>query len=144
MTTFINTVSRDHVELGVRGRFTQANHGKPNMLRKMARGDWIIFYSPKTAYPDGEPLQAFTAIGQVADDAPYRAETHLLLASAEADIQPWRRNVDFLECTETPIRPLIDRLDFIEDKTHWGYKFRFGVFRIGDHDLEVIRSAMTS
>jgi EVE domain len=39
------------------------------MLRTMARGDWIVFYSPKTAYPDGAPLQAFTAIGQVADGA---------------------------------------------------------------------------
>ena len=99
MTNWINTVSRDHVERGVRGRFTQANHGKPNMLRKMARGDWIVFYSPKTAYPDGEPLQAFTAIGQVADNEPYQVEM-------SPDFQPWRRNVDFLECTETPIRPL--------------------------------------
>jgi hypothetical protein len=136
MTNWINTVSREHVLLGVRGRFTQANHGKPNMLRKMARGDWIIFYSPKTAHPDGEPMRAFTAIGQVADDEPYQVEM-------TPDLQPWRRNVDFLACTETPIRPLIEQLDFIEDKIRWGYKFRFGVFRIGDHDLEVIRSAMT-
>jgi hypothetical protein len=41
------------------------------MLRKTARGDWIVFYSPKTAYPDGAPLQAFTAIGQLADDEPF-------------------------------------------------------------------------
>jgi len=136
MTNWINTVSRDHVERGVRGRFTQANHGKPNMLRKMARGDWIIFYSPKTVHPDGEPLQAFTAIGQVADDEPYEAEL-------SPDFHPWRRNVDFLECAETPIRPLIEDLDFIEDKSRWVYKFRFGVFKINDHDLDVIRSAMT-
>ena len=38
MTNWINTVSRDHVERGVRGRFTQANHGKPHMLKKMATG----------------------------------------------------------------------------------------------------------
>src|SRR3982074_2443799 len=74
MTNWINTVSRDHVERGVRGRFTQANHGKPHMLKKMAKGDWIGFYSPKTVYPDGEPLQAFTAIGRVADDEPYQPE----------------------------------------------------------------------
>ena len=135
MTTWINTVSRDHVERGVRGRFTQANHGKPNMLRRMARGDWIIFYSPRTVYPDGDPLQAFTAIGQVADDEPYQADM-------SPDFQPWRRNVDFLECAETPIRPLIEKLDFIEDKSRWGYKFRFGVFKIDEHDFEVIRSAM--
>ncbi|OBK76956.1 EVE domain-containing protein [Mycobacterium sp. 1164985.4] len=136
MTNWINTVSRDHVELGVRGRFTQANHGKPHMLRRMARGDWIVFYSPRTVYPDGPPLQAFTAIGQVADDEPY-------LDPASPDEERWRRNVDFLDAKETPIRPLLDHLDFIEDKTRWGYKFRFGVFKIGDDDLEVIRSAMT-
>ena len=60
------------------------------------------------------------------------------------DFQPWRRNVDFLDCAETPIRPLIEQLDFIEDPARWGYKFRFGVFKISDHDLDVIRSAMTS
>lgn len=136
MTNWINTVSRDHVELGVRGRFTQANHGKPHMLRRMARGDWIVFYSPRTVYPDGPPLQAFTAIGQVADDEPY-------LDPASPDEERWRRNVDFLDAKETPIRPLLDHLDFIEDKARWGYKFRFGVFKIGDDDLEVIRSAMT-
>ncbi|MGE2692538.1 EVE domain-containing protein [Mycolicibacterium pulveris] len=135
MSNWINTVSRDHVERGVRGRFAQATHGKPHILRKMARGDWIVFYSPKTGYPKGDPLQAFTAIGRVVDDEPYQDET-----SPEA---PWRRNVDFLECSETPIRPLLERLDFIEDKNRWGYKFRFGAFKIDDRDLEVIRSAMT-
>jgi hypothetical protein len=136
MTNWINTVSRDHVQRGVRGRFTQANHGKPHMLRKMARGDWIVFYSPKTSLEGGEPLQAFTAIGQIADDEPYEAEV-------APDLRRWRRNVDFLPATETPIRPLIADLDFIENKTAWGYRFRFGVFRIDDHDFEVIRSAMT-
>ena len=136
MTNWINTVSRDHVERAVRGRFTQATHGKPHMLRKMARGDWIVFYSPRTEYPKGEPLQAFTAIGQIVDDEPYQVDV-------SEDFHPFRRNVDFLPCSETLIRPLIDELDFIEDKQRWGYKFRFGVFRIDDRDLEVIRKAMT-
>ena len=134
MTNWINTVSRDHVERAVRGRFTQANHGKPQTLRRMSRGDWIIFYSPRVTHPGGEPLQAFTAIGQVVDDEPYRAST-------EGEV--WRRNVDFLDCAETPIRPLIDALDFVDNKQRWGYKFRFGVFRIDDHDFETIRAAMT-
>ncbi|WP_102144053.1 EVE domain-containing protein [Mycobacterium hubeiense] len=136
MNYWINTVSRDHVERGVRGRFTKANHGKPTMLRKMKRGDWVIFYSPRTVYPDGEPLQAFTAIGQVADDEAYQAD-------GGPDFQPWRRNVDFLECSETSVRPLIDELEFIEDKKRWGYKFQFGVFRISEHDFKLIRAAMT-
>ncbi|MBB3601002.1 hypothetical protein FHT40_000635 [Mycolicibacterium sp. BK556] len=134
MTTYwINTVSADHVQRGVAGGFTQANHGKPHMLRKMARGDWIIFYSPKTALEQGESLQAFTAIGRVADDEPYQ----------EQDSAPWRRRMEFLPCTATPIRPLLDRLEFIVDPQRWGYKFRFGVFRIEEPDFLLIRTAMT-
>jgi hypothetical protein len=34
-------------------------------------------------------------------------------------------------------------LEFIENPARWGYKFRSGVFKISDHDLDVIRSAMT-
>ena len=136
MTYWINTVSRDHVARGVAGGFTQANHGKPHMLRKMARGDWIVFYSPRTTFPDGPPLQAFTAIGQVSDDEPYQAEV-------APDFRPWRRAMDFQTCEEAPIRPLIDDLDFVEDKKRLGYRFRFGVFEINEHDFEVIRSAMS-
>ena len=135
MTNWINTVSRDHVQQGVRGRFTQANHGKPHMLRRMAKGDWIVFYSPRSALSGGEPLQAFTAIGQIADDEPYQVEV-------TPDFVPWRRNVRFVAGNETPIRPLIEDLHFIGDKKRWGYKFRFGVFKIDDHDLDLIRQAM--
>ncbi|WP_018602916.1 EVE domain-containing protein [Mycobacterium sp. 155] len=136
MTYWINTVSRDHVARAVAGGFTQANHGKPHMLRKMARGDWIVFYSPRTTFPDGPPLQAFTALGQVSDDVPYQAEV-------TPDFHPWRRAMDFLACNETPIRPLIENLDFVEDKKRWGYRFRLGVFEIDQHDFDVIRSAMS-
>jgi EVE domain len=135
MTNWINTVSRDHVQQGVRGRFTQANHGKPHMLRRMAKGDWVVFYSPRSALSGGEPLQAFTAIGQIADDEPYQVDV-------APDFVPWRRNVDFVAGNEAPIRPLIEDLHFIEDKKRWGYKFRFGVFTIDDHDLDLIRHAM--
>ena len=136
MTYWINTVSRGHVLRGVAGGFTQANHGKPQMLRRMAKDDWIVFYSPKTDYPEGDPLQAFTAIGRVTDDEVYQEDL-------DPEFQPWRRRVEFLPCQETPIRPLIEDLDFIERKAQWGYRFRFGVFKIDEHDFEVLRAAMT-
>lgn len=136
MTAWINTISRAHVLRGVAGGFTQANHGKPDLLRRLRWEDWIAFYSPRTDYPDGEPLQAFTALGRVTDDEPYQVEM-------TPDFRPFRRNVEFIDCTETPIHPLIDALGFIIDKKRWGYRFRFGLFAIEDADFAVIRSAMT-
>jgi predicted RNA-binding protein len=135
MKYWINVVSRDHVLKGMAGGFTQANHGKPWALRKINKGDWLVFYSPKTDYQNGESLQAFTAICEIIDDEPYQ----VVMSS---DFHPWRRNVHFEKVHETLIRPLIDGLDFIDNKTQWGYKFRFGVIEIGEHDFKLIKNSM--
>ena len=135
MKYWINTISRDHVMRGVAGGFTQAGHGKATNLRRLQAGDWIVFYSPKTTYQDGETLQAFTAIGQIKDDELYQVQMG-------PDFVPWRRNIDFQKCQETPIKPLIGDLSFIKDKTHWGYMFRFGLFEIPEPDFRFIKNAM--
>jgi hypothetical protein len=135
MNYWINTISKDHVIRGVAGGFTQAGHGKNSGLKRLKDGDWILFYSPKTAYVDGQPLQAFTAIGQVNGDELYQGEM-------TSDFHPWRRNVTFYTCNETPIKPMIDDLSFIQDKTHWGYMFRFGLFSIPEADFALIKTAI--
>jgi predicted RNA-binding protein len=135
MNYWINTISRDHVMRGVEGGFTQANHGKPTTLKRLKKDDWIIFYSPKTSYKDGEVLQAFTAIGQVKDEELYQVQM-------APNFVPWRRNVEFKKCKQVPIKPLIDGLSFIKDKNYWGYKFRFGLFQIPEEDFEQIKNAM--
>jgi hypothetical protein len=135
MKYWINAISRDHVQRGVAGSFTQANHGKATGLKRLKAGDWLIFYSPKTQYEGGEPLQAFTAIGQMPDDELYQFEV-------SSEFIPWRRKIDFKQCNEVPIKPLIGDLSFITDKTHWGYKFRFGLFEIPEADGELIKNAM--
>lgn len=47
-----------------------ANHGKKAPLVRMSVGDRILIYSPKSAYPDGEPLRAITIVGDVTGEAP--------------------------------------------------------------------------
>lgn len=135
MKYWINVVSRDHLQRGIAGEFMQANHGKSTGLKRVHAGDYVVFYSPKTSYEGGEPLQAFTALAQVADDELYQVEM-------APGFTPWRRNVTFLPSQEVPIKPLIDDLSFIADKTHWGYKFRFGLFEIPQTDFEIIRHTM--
>ena len=137
MRCWVNTISRDHVRLGVAGGFTQAGHGKDSGLRRLSAGDRLVFYSPKTSLRDGKPLRAFTAIGRVADDELYQVEM-------APGFTPWRRNVEFDECVEAPIAPLIDQLSFIKNKQRWGYAFRLGLFEIPLSDFELIRAAMTA
>src|SRR6202161_1979619 len=134
-TYWVSTISRDHVRLSVEGGFTQAGHGRPPALKRLKADDWLVYYSPKTSLRDGEPLQAFTAIGRVVDEELYQGEQ-------APGVTPWRRNIEFVKGIEAPIRPLIDQLSFIKDKRRWGYMFRVGLFKIPREDFAVISRAM--
>jgi hypothetical protein len=119
----------------VAGGFAQANHGKKAPLLRMRAGDGVVFYSPKTDYPDGEPLQAFTAVGVVRSGEVYQADMG-------GGFRPFRTEVDWAPCDEAPIRPLIGRLSFIRDAAHWGAAFRFGHFEVPEADFRLVADAM--
>lgn len=138
MSCWVNTISLEHVRTGVEGGFTQAGHGSDRGLKRLARGDRIVFYSPKERLGGGEAVQAFTAIGTIDDDAPFRVELTL-------DFHPWRRAVRFDEDVRSaPIRPLLERLSFVPDPRNWGLPFRRGLFEIPASDFRVIAARMRS
>ncbi len=132
---WIGVVSREHVRRGVAGGFAQLGHGKASPLRRLQPGDWLIYYSPRTALEAGEPLQAFTAIGRVGDDEVFQVDMG-------GGFRPWRRRVDYRPCTEAPIRPLLPELAFVPDQTRWGYVFRRGLIEIAAGDFNRIARAM--
>ena len=131
---WIGVVSKSHVDLGVAGGFTQLNHGKAGPLERMQPGDGFVYYSPRTDYPNGEPLQSFTAIGRVAKGEIFQAEGDAM--------KPFRRVVEYLPARAAPIKPLIDELTFIRSKEHWGAAFRFGFLRVPEQDFARIAAAM--
>jgi len=132
---WIGVVSREHVQRGVQGGFIQLNHGKKAPVQRLRAGDGLVMYSPRTAYPDGEPLQAFTAIGVVITGEVYRVEM-------SEDFKPYRVDIRFQNGRETPIKPLIERLAFIQNKTHWGAAFRFGYLKVPAEDYNLIAESM--
>ena len=132
---WVGVVSREHVELGVKSGFIQLGHGKEAPLRRLRAGDALVMYSPRTRYPAGEPLQAFTAIGVVSTGKIYQVEMM-------DDFKPYRVDVTFLKAREAPIKPLVNGLSFIKNKTHWGAAFRFGQIKIPARDFKLIAKAM--
>lgn len=141
MRYWINVVSREHVERGVAGGFTQADHGKATRLRRLGTGDAIAFYSPRTAMRGGDPLQQLTALGIVGDDL-YQVELIPAGGGQETPFRPWRRSVEFAPAVPTPIRPPLPRLSFVPDGGSWGMVFRRGLFEIPADDFAVLAEAM--
>jgi hypothetical protein len=135
--SWVNTVSLNHVHRGIAGGFTQADHGSATRLRRLQAGDRVVFYSPRTDYPEGEPLQQFTAWGVVTGSEPYQVEL-------TRDFRPWRLAMRFGPCVPVPIRQLLGELDFVRDDKHWGMPFRRGLFTIPDADFDRILAAMAA
>lgn len=132
---WIGVASKDHVENGVTLGICQFCHGKAGPVKKLTKGDFIIYYSPKYTLEKAELYQKFTAIGIVQDDIAYQVEM-------ENAFKPFRRNVKYFKVQHLDIKPLIPILPFIKNKNSWGFVFRYGFLEIDRESFEIIANGM--
>ncbi len=132
---WVGVVSASHVDHAIEQGIAQTCHGKAHALNRMQPGDWLIYYSPRTDMNGGAPLQAFTAIGQVADDRVYRHKV------SDAFI-PYRRDMQYLPAKPVRIAGLLEQLSFTKGRRSWGQAFRFGQFEITPEDFRLIADLM--
>lgn len=115
----------------------QVNHGKAAPLKRIRPGDHVIYYSPSEVMKVTDGLQSFTAIGTVKDGEPYQGDMG-------SGFTPFRRDVAWLRARETPIRSLLNRLQFTAGRPNWGAPFRHGLVEIGEPDFRLIAQAMSA
>lgn len=122
---------RDHQPIG----FMQVCHGKQAPLKRLRAGDLVAYYAPAQTMGGKDGLQSFVAIGEVQAGDPY-------LFDMGGGFVPYRRDVRYWSARSTPIAPLLDHMQFVEDRRRWGYKFRLGLFEIPATDMQLIANAM--
>ena len=132
---WVAVASAEHVRIGRSQGFMQVNHGKAAPLKRIHPGDAVVYYSPTEVFRGKGGLQSFTAIGVVKDGEPYQGDMG-------GCFRAFRRDVDWRTAQETPIKPLLDRLQFTTAKRNWGFQLRFGLFEISEPDMIMIASAM--
>jgi hypothetical protein len=115
--------------------FMQVCHGKRSAVARVQPGDIVAYYAPATEMGGKDKLQRFVSLGIVQPTAPYTFDMG-------GGFVPWRRDVRYLPAKEAPIAPLIMQFEFVEDPKRWGYKFRFGLFKISSKDMTLIAQAM--
>jgi hypothetical protein len=133
MTAWLGVVSRAHVHRGVAGGFAQLCHGKAQPLRRMRRGDWLVYYSP-TVEMGGAPLRAFTAIGRVEGDDIYSHDMG-------GGFVPYRRNVRYADAKEVVLDVIKQKLELCAGG-NWGIALRRGHLPLEASDFATIAAAM--
>lgn len=132
---WVAVASAEHVRIGREAGFMQVCHGKLSPLKRIKPGDVIAYYSPTEQFQGKDRYQSFTAIGTIKPNDPYQIEMG-------GGFCPFRRDVNWLKASETPIKELLPQLDFSRDRKNWGYQLRFGLFEISPHDMQIIAHAM--
>ena len=132
---WVAVASADHVAIGRELGVMQVGHGKAAPLKRLHAGDRIACYSPVRSFGAKALCQAFTAIGTVRDERVYQGDMG-------HGFKPFRKDVDWHETHEAPIRPLLESLSFTQGKTNWGYAFRFGLLKVTQADMHLIMQAM--
>jgi hypothetical protein len=132
---WIAVASAEHVRRGRAEGFMQVCHGKAAPLKRLRAGDRVVYYSPSTKFGGKDKLQAFTALGEVLERAPYEADMG-------GGFLPFRRDVAWQANREVPIQPLLEQLEFSRGQKNWGYQLRFGLFEVTAHDMDLIATAM--
>jgi hypothetical protein len=136
---WLGVISADHTQRAVEGGFIQLNHGKRYGVARLRAGDGFAIYSPTERYGSKQPLRAFTALGVVADEAPYQAEP--MSMGDRGIVQPWRRRIEFLPVHRAAVREV--ELELTQ-QPNWGYQLRRGLVPLSPKDFEALRSAMTA
>jgi hypothetical protein len=134
---WIAVASAEHARRGCAAPagFMQVGHGKLAPLRRLRPADRVAYYSPTITFGAKDNFQSFVSIGVVQEGEPYAVDMG-------GGFVPFRRDVVYVPTQEASILPLLDQFEFVENRQRWGYKFRFGLFEVSDHDMRLIALAM--
>ena len=138
MKFWVCVVSQEHALRGINGGFVQVCHGKEAPLKRMKAGDFITFYCPTLTMGGADHYQRFLGVGKVISGDVYQF-------TMSENFIPFRMDISYLKNSaelSVAAKPLVDRLEFIQDKQHWGYIFRFGHIEIPEVDFKLIYHSM--
>ncbi|MEI8325410.1 MAG: EVE domain-containing protein, partial [Betaproteobacteria bacterium] len=125
-SNWIAVASAEHARRGCaqpQQGFMQVCHGKCAPLKRVAAGDRVSYYAPAITMGGKDRCQKFVSIGLVQAGTPYAFDMG-------GGFVPYRRDVRYVPAMEASILPLLDRFEFVQDRSRWGYKFRFGLFNL--------------
>jgi predicted RNA-binding protein len=127
---FVLTASKDHLDLGKKNGFIQQK--RPHRIEKIHQGDYVVLYAGKAIYGSKEPYQKFVSVCQAVDDEYEKIPRH------DGSGFFYRKKVNFLPFEEKEIRGIVPRLEFIKNKSHWGFYFMSGFMKINEADFKEI------
>ncbi|MGD9916206.1 MAG: EVE domain-containing protein [Rhizobiaceae bacterium] len=132
---WIGVSAGEHVAIAVAESFAMFAHGRHTAAKRVASGDWVAYYCPREGMNSGAELRAFMAIGQAVDGSP--SERMMV-----PGVTGWHRPMQWLKAKRADVYPLLERLSFVTNRSHWGMYFRKSLFAVEAADFALIADAM--
>ena len=130
-------ITEDNLETAFREKVIGFRKGKRIRLTSVSSGDLVTFYVSKKAFSSQTPVQKF--IGKVVVRSRCYESSKQIWQNG---LFPMRIDISLVSIRSCQIKPLINRLQFIKNKEHWGGALMAGTVRISEQDFNLIQEAM--
>lgn len=134
MKHWIAVISRTHARIAAESGFLQVCHGKAGPLRRTRAGDEVFIYCPRSEMGGGDVLKTVEFHCVFNNDDVYQVEQF-------PGFTPYRKDVVFNHHARPVLLKDVEGLTFTADP-HWGMLARRGFFEIGQHDADLLKTAM--
>lgn len=135
---YIACFSKDHLETATQKGIIELEHATEKPLEKLHINDKIVVYSSKYKMTDSHStLESFTAIGNIISDEIEEIEI-------TANFTAYVKRIDYFLEKDVPIAPLVEKLGFIHNKSHWGFSLIRGFVEISESDYNLIYTQMSN
>ena len=133
---WVSVIAATHAGFAMDQGIAAFSKGKRSSVARVSRGDHFVYYSPKTGISEGDPVQAFTALGEITGDA------EIEMPWADTGVMAWIKEASYEVIRPAPVKPMIEDLSFVTNPRYWGMAFRRGQFEISAEDFNRIAHAM--
>jgi predicted RNA-binding protein len=134
---------QDNFEICVRKNLLGISGGRNKKLQDYLQvGDRLAFYLTREAVDTSSAkVQALRGLAEVVGAA--YMDDKAIWNPVNGEIFPYRVPLKFMDSkAQTPFRPLIPKLSFIENEFNWGLPMQKGYVRLTAEDWDVITTAL--
>ena len=140
---WIFCITEDNYLLGTKLNIIGISIHSERILKKANTGDYLTFYISREHRPNrySKKIQEFRGWAEITSELFYEDDS--IWKSEGSEKYPARMEIKFHDKTKkAKIRPLINELTFINNKTFWGFSFIRSVITIPETDWLFIMGSM--
>jgi predicted RNA-binding protein len=137
MNYWIICITKDNLDICFQEKVVGFVESKRKRLKSFRAGDLITFYVSRMSLSSNKKIGKFMGLAKI-EGKSYQSTVPIW----KHGLFPERIAIELMSQKSCDVKILIEDLNFIGNKVHWGAAFLPGIIRVSQVDFEVIQKSL--